>query len=135
MKLTYSIDELQNVAAGLIRNSHFKTWLFDAPMGAGKTTLIKAIARELGVKDMASSPTFSIVNEYRSVDDARLFHFDLYRLKNEEEAYDMGLDEYFDLNTWCMVEWPDQAPGILPDEVHRITITVLDETTRELKFE
>jgi len=135
MKLTYSIDELQSVAAGLVRNSRFKTWLFDAPMGAGKTTLIKAVARELGVREMASSPTFSIVNEYRTDDDNRFFHFDLYRLKNEEEAYDMGLDEYFDTDAWCMVEWPDQAPGILPDSVHRITINILDESTRELKFE
>lgn len=135
MKLTYSIDELQSVAAGLVRNSRFKTWLFDAPMGAGKTTLIKAVARELGVREMASSPTFSIVNEYRTDDDNRFFHFDLYRLKNEEEAYDMGLDEYFDMDAWCMVEWPDQAPGILPDSVHRITINILDESTRELKFE
>lgn len=135
MKVTYSIDELQNVAAGLVRDSRFKTWLFDAPMGAGKTTLIKAIARELGVREMASSPTFSIVNEYRTDDDCRFFHFDLYRLKNEEEAYDMGLDEYFDLDAWCMVEWPDQAPGVLPDSVHRITINILDESTRELKFE
>lgn len=135
MKVTYSIDELQNVAAGLVRDSRFKTWLFDAPMGAGKTTLIKAIAREFGVREMASSPTFSIVNEYRTDDDCRFFHFDLYRLKNEEEAYDMGLDEYFDLDAWCMVEWPDQAPGVLPDSVHRITINILDESTRELKFE
>lgn len=135
MKVTYSIDKLQSVAAGLVRDSRFKTWLFDAPMGAGKTTLIKAIARELGVREMASSPTFSIVNEYRTDDDCRFFHFDLYRLKNEEEAYDMGLDEYFDLDAWCMVEWPDQAPGVLPDSVHRITINILDESTRELKFE
>jgi len=135
MKLAYSIDELPSVAAGLVRNSRFKTWLFDAPMGAGKTTLIKAIARELGVTEMASSPTFSIVNEYCTGDDAPFFHFDLYRLKSEEEAYDMGLDEYFDSGTWCMVEWPEQAPGILPDSVHRITITILDENMRELKFE
>nr|WP_298005628.1 tRNA (adenosine(37)-N6)-threonylcarbamoyltransferase complex ATPase subunit type 1 TsaE [uncultured Flavobacterium sp.] len=134
MTIKYSINELEKVAQQLLANSRFKTWLFNAPMGAGKTTLIKTIAKELGVSDIANSPTFSIVNEYRSTKDT-IFHFDLYRLKNEEEAFDMGLDEYFYSNAWCFVEWPEVATAILPDEVHKVTLSIIDENTRELNFE
>lgn len=102
-------------------------------MGAGKTTLIKAIAKELGVSEMASSPTFSIVNEYSGTKD-KVYHFDLYRLKNEEEAYDMGLEEYFNENAWCFVEWPEMASNILPENVHTISISIIDEHARELNF-
>ncbi|RRA96948.1 tRNA (adenosine(37)-N6)-threonylcarbamoyltransferase complex ATPase subunit type 1 TsaE [Paenimyroides viscosum] len=134
MTVTYSIGELNNIAQQLIKNSTYKTWLFYAPMGAGKTTLIKALAKELGVSEMASSPTFSIVNEYLGTKD-KVYHFDLYRLKNEAEAYDMGLDEYFDENAWCFVEWPEMATSILPEKVHKLTITIIDENTRELNFD
>jgi len=133
MTITYSIDDLADVARKLIQNSTYKTWLFNAQMGAGKTTLIKELAKELGVNEMASSPTFSIVNEYLGTKD-KVYHFDLYRLKNEEEAYDMGLDEYFDENAWCFVEWPDLAQNILPENVHTVSITIVDEHTRELNF-
>lgn len=135
MKLQYSLNELEQVAKQLIAQSKYKTWLFHAPMGAGKTTLIKALAGTLGVKEMTSSPTFSVVNEYSGTDGAVLFHFDLYRLKGDAEALDMGLDEYFDQNAWCFVEWPDQAAGILPEDVHILSISILDEYTRALKFE
>jgi len=133
MTITYSIDDLADVARKLIQNSTQKTWLFNAQMGAGKTTLIKELAKELGVNEMASSPTFSIVNEYLGTND-KVYHFDLYRLKNEEEAYDMGLDEYFDENAWCFVEWPELAENILPENVHTVSITIVDEHTRELNF-
>lgn len=133
MTITYSIDDLADVARKLIQNSTHKTWVFNAQMGAGKTTLIKELAKELGVNEMASSPTFSIVNEYLGTND-KVYHFDLYRLKNEEEAYDMGLDEYFDENAWCFVEWPDLAQNILSENVHTVSITIVDEHTRELNF-
>lgn len=133
MTITYSINDLTNVARKLLETSIHKTWLFDAQMGAGKTTLIKALAKELGVHDMANSPTFSIVNEYLA-NNSKVYHFDLYRLKNEEEAYDMGLDEYFDENAWCFVEWPELASNMIPDTKHTVTISIIDENTRELKF-
>lgn len=133
MTITYSINDLADVACKLIQNSTNKTWLFNAPMGAGKTTLIKQLAKELGVNEMASSPTFSIVNEYLGTND-KVYHFDLYRLKNEEEAYDMGLNEYFDKDAWCFVEWPDLAQNILPENIHTLSITIVDEHTRELNF-
>ncbi|HUH26264.1 MAG TPA: tRNA (adenosine(37)-N6)-threonylcarbamoyltransferase complex ATPase subunit type 1 TsaE [Flavobacterium sp.] len=135
MTVTYAINDLNSVAKQLIEKSKHKTWLFDAPMGAGKTTLIKALVKQLGVEDVASSPTFSIVNEYKGIDNSRVFHFDFYRLENEEEAYDMGLDESFDDNNWCFVEWPNQAKNILPENAHKISIEILDEITRQLNFE
>lgn len=134
MKITYSLNGLNKVTQQLINKSTCKTWLFNAPMGAGKTTLIKALAKQLGVTDMANSPTFSIVNEYIGTNE-KVYHFDLYRLKNETEAFDMGLDEYFYQNAWCFVEWPNLAENILPDKFHTVTIEIIDEYTRELNFE
>ncbi|WCM42368.1 tRNA (adenosine(37)-N6)-threonylcarbamoyltransferase complex ATPase subunit type 1 TsaE [Flavobacterium sp. CBA20B-1] len=134
MTITYSIQNLDEVAKKLINSSTHKTWLFEAQMGAGKTTLIKALAKNLGVTDMANSPTFSIVNEYFG-DKGKVFHFDLYRLKNQEEAYDMGLDEYFTENVWCFVEWPEMAMDVIPDETHKVSIRIINEHTRELNFE
>lgn len=134
MTFTYNLNDINQIAQNLITNSKHKTWLFNAPMGAGKTTLIKALANHLGVTDMANSPTFSIVNEYVGNENT-VYHFDLYRLKNDQEAYDMGLDEYFYQNAWCFVEWPEMATSVLPTETHVITITIIDEHTRTLKFE
>lgn|SRR5690554_8208882 len=134
MVIRYTINEIENVAQQLIADSNYKTWLFTAPMGGGKTTLIKTLAKVLGVKEVATSPTFSIVNEYQATNDT-IFHFDLYRLNNEKEAFDMGLDEYFYNNNWCFVEWPQLIETIIPVQFHRITISIIDENTRELKFE
>jgi len=135
MVLQYSLQDLDQIASQLLENSQHKIWLFDAPMGAGKTTLIKALVKKLGVGSVANSPTFSIVNEYLTTNGSKVFHFDLYRLKNEEEAYDIGLDEYFDQNEWCFVEWPEYAQHLLPDQVHTLSIRIVDEDTRELNFE
>lgn len=133
MTVKYSINDLAQVAQQLLKESTSKVWLFNAPMGSGKTTLIKELAKELGVAEMASSPTFSIVNEYLGTND-KVYHFDLYRLQNEEELYAMGLEEYFNENAWCFVEWPDLAENMLPEKVHNLSITIIDENTRELNF-
>jgi len=134
MTITYSLHELEKVAQQLIQQSKHKTWLFNAPMGAGKTTLIKAISKQLGVDEMANSPTFSIVNEYLGTND-KIYHFDLYRLNSENEAYDIGLEDYFLNEAWCFVEWPEIANNLLPEDVHTISIQIVDENTRVLKFE
>lgn len=134
MTITYSISDLDKVAQQLIQTATNKVWLFNAEMGAGKTTLIKALCKYLGVDDLANSPTFSIVNEYRGIN-SKIYHFDLYRLNSEDEAYDIGLDEYFDDDAWCFIEWPEMARNILPDQVHTISINIIDEITRELNFE
>ena len=106
MEILFKLADIQNIAKAIINQSKHKVILFDGQMGAGKTTLIKALSKELGVIDVANSPTFSIVNEYKTETNQTVFHFDLYRLEEEEEAYDMGIDEYFDSGNWCFIEWP-----------------------------
>jgi tRNA threonylcarbamoyladenosine biosynthesis protein TsaE len=101
-------------------------------MGAGKTTLIKAIAKKLGVKDMASSPTFSLVNEYATEEGQVIYHFDLYRLNSEEEAYDMGIDEYFYSGNLCLIEWPEKTPNLIPLDHTAITIRQLQDDKRQV---
>lgn len=97
---------------------------FYGSMGAGKTTFIRALSRALGVEeDMANSPSFSIVNEYRSDTTAELiYHFDLYRLEDEDEALDLGIEDYFDSGALCLLEWPERIQGLLPDDTVSVTI-------------
>ena len=111
-----------------------KVLLFSGQMGAGKTTLIKEICRALGSADEISSPTFSIVNEYVGKN-GPLYHFDFHRLENEEEAYDIGAEEYFDSGNYCFIEWPEIVSNLLPskDEIFPIRIEVL-ETVRIFTF-
>ena len=99
--------------------------------GAGKTTFIKALCRSLGVGDRVSSPTFSLVNEYQA-HEGKVFHFDLYRIEEEQEALDFGIEEYWDLGAWCFVEWAERIPSLLPLHYTEVQLTVIDETTRSL---
>lgn len=120
-----------------------RVFAFDAPMGAGKTTFIRAVCEELGVEDMVTSPTFAIVNEYAVRSDTtkhltdtlgekpkRVYHFDLYRLKNIEELFDIGAEDYFYSGQPCFIEWPEMAAGLLPDDTLYIYIRVEDDGTR-----
>lgn len=109
-----------------------RVFLFYGEMGAGKTTFIQAICRELGVKTAVSSPTFAIVNEYEG-HDGPVFHFDFYRLKSEREAYDMGAEEYVDSGHYCLVEWPEKIEGLLPEKHITINITA-DQNLRKIKL-
>jgi tRNA threonylcarbamoyladenosine biosynthesis protein TsaE len=111
-----------------------KIFLFYGDMGAGKTTFIKALCAELGVVDDVTSPTFSIVNEYAG-SEAKVYHFDFYRLKNQEEALDMGYEEYFYSNNYCLIEWPEKIPDLLPPHYVRVTIEVTGQQTRHFGFE
>ena len=110
---------------------------FHGEMGAGKTTFINALARALGVEeDIANSPSFSIVNEYRSDTTAELiYHFDLYRLENLEEAMDIGVEDYFDSGAVCLIEWPDVVNDILPKDTVDVYVTVNDDGSRTLRLE
>lgn len=115
-----------------------KCYAFYAPMGAGKTTFIKALCEELGVEDVITSPTFAIVNEYTSGDasplkGAPIFHFDFYRIKKLEELYDMGAEEYFYSGCLCLMEWPELAEDILPAETHKIKITPQPDGSRVIE--
>jgi tRNA threonylcarbamoyladenosine biosynthesis protein TsaE len=109
---------------------------FYAPMGAGKTTFTTAVCRALGVEgDAVSSPTFSIVNEYRTKDGESIFHFDFYRINKIAEALDIGFYDYIDSGCLCLMEWPENVEDIIPDETVRVRISVDPDGTRVLSWE
>ncbi|GAA0720518.1 tRNA (adenosine(37)-N6)-threonylcarbamoyltransferase complex ATPase subunit type 1 TsaE [Aquimarina litoralis] len=131
MKIIYTLEELSKTAEEIIENATHKTLLFDAEMGVGKTTLIKEICKQLGVVDTISSPTYSLVNEYQGKEDT-IYHFDFYRIKQEEEAYDIGFEEYLDSNAWLFIEWPEKIANLLPNDSVKVKIELQDDGKRVL---
>ena len=130
-----SIDDLDRAAEEFVEIMGDETvYAFYGEMGAGKTTFINALSRALGVEqDATGSPSFSIINEYRSDTTAELiYHFDLYRLDNLEEAFDIGVEDYFDSGALCLLEWPERIEDILPDDTVKVDLKVLDNGSREL---
>jgi tRNA threonylcarbamoyladenosine biosynthesis protein TsaE len=125
MEITFSLDEIENTARTIAAENPNKVILFHGEMGAGKTTFIKQLAKELGVTEATSSPTFSLVNEYHTTNNQIVYHFDFYRLKNETEALDMGVDEYLYSGHWCFIEWAENIPNLIPDSHSVITIKEL----------
>ncbi len=109
-----------------------KVFLFYGSMGAGKTTFIRAICEELGVKESINSPTFAIINEYKAGDGSPIFHFDFYRINKEEEAYDFGYEDYFYSGKLCFVEWPEKIVNLLPEDATVVTITEQSDGSREV---
>lgn len=107
---------------------------FYGDMGAGKTTFIKNICLELGVPDIVNSPTFTIVNEYRTKNGEPIFHFDFYRINKPDEAYDIGIEEYFDSESLCLMEWPEKIEQILPPETLRVKISVQNDESRVISL-
>ena len=134
MEITFSLDEINTVARQILEENPNKVILFHGEMGVGKTTLIKALAKELGVNGVTSSPTFSLVNEYQTTNNQIVYHFDFYRLKVETEALDMGADEYFYSGHWCFIEWAEKIPNLIPDLHSVITITLLPDGKRSLSL-
>jgi len=132
MELQFSLDEINAAAANLIDQNPEKIILFNGEMGAGKTTFIKALVKKLGVSDATSSPTFSLVNEYLTTDNQIVYHFDMYRLKSENEAYDMGIDEYLYSGNWCFIEWAEKIPNLIPEAHSSVTIKVLSNGKRQM---
>ncbi|AWA30596.1 tRNA (adenosine(37)-N6)-threonylcarbamoyltransferase complex ATPase subunit type 1 TsaE [Flavobacterium magnum] len=132
MEIIFSLDEIGQAAQQVLARNPNKVILFNGSMGAGKTTLIKSLARQLGVTGATSSPTFSLVNEYEAADGHKVFHFDVYRLKSESEAYDMGMDDYLYSGEWCFIEWAEKIPTLVPQQHSVITISVLGDGTRRL---
>ncbi|MCF4101491.1 tRNA (adenosine(37)-N6)-threonylcarbamoyltransferase complex ATPase subunit type 1 TsaE [Gillisia sp. M10.2A] len=133
MTLTYELSEIDSIATALLSKVKSKTLLFYGEMGAGKTTLIKAIAKALGIQDIASSPTFSLVNEYES-EHGPVFHFDFYRIEDESEALDMGIEDYLNTNSWKLIEWPQKISKLLDSEVQKLELSVVDKNKRMLKI-
>ncbi len=133
--MQYKQAELQKIAKSIIATVSSKTLCFYGEMGAGKTTLIKALVHELGGADEASSPTFGIVNEYHKEDGSVLgYHFDFYRLNDETEALDLGFEDYLNQDVWIFIEWPEKIPSFLPEAMHQLKIEILDPTTREISI-
>lgn len=119
----FSVDELSVVAKSVLQFAgDKKVFAFYAEMGAGKTTLIKEICKQLGSHDNFSSPTYSIVNEYATSSFGKIYHIDLYRLKNLEEALDVGIEEYISGEHYCFIEWPELIEKLLPEDVVKIEI-------------
>ena len=118
----------------LVYAGNRKIFAFDGPLGSGKTTIIKAICRFFGALDTTSSPTFTIVNEYRIKGGNPLYHIDLYRIKKISEAFDIGIEEYLTGDSYCFIEWPGIVDEILPEETVRINISVGENEERVLRF-
>ncbi|VVV02109.1 tRNA threonylcarbamoyladenosine biosynthesis protein TsaE [Mesonia oceanica] len=133
MEITYNIEELPKIAQKIIEVSSSKTLLFYGEMGAGKTTLIKELVKQLGSSDRVSSPTFSLVNEYL-INNSYIYHFDFHRINHEEEAYDIGFEEYLDNNNWIFIEWPEKIKNLLPQNKTTISIIKKSDKTRKISI-
>ncbi len=132
----YSLKDISRVVVELIKEGKDQNiWLFYGNLGAGKTPLIKAICRHLGVQDrLLSSPTFSIINEY-PVATGKIFHLDFYRINNETEIFDLGVEEYFDSGHLCLIEWPERLGSLVPDRYFKIVITDSGRDSRIIEYE
>jgi len=125
--------DLQSAARDLIKyTGENKILAFYGAMGSGKTTLIKAVCEVLGAADIVTSPTFTLVNEYKTLSGQSLYHFDFYRIKKTEEVFDFGIEEYFASDSYCFMEWPELVEEILPSETVRIRIEVCKDEQRIL---
>jgi tRNA threonylcarbamoyladenosine biosynthesis protein TsaE len=130
-----SIEELPKIAAEFLSAfSSSRIFAFHGDLGAGKTTFIKVLCEQLGVKDAMSSPSFSLVNEYRDEKNNPVYHFDLYRLKSPQEAFDIGMEEYLYSGNYCFVEWPERAIEILPEDTVHVHIRE-ENGSREIKVD
>ena len=130
-----SLDEIDKVAEDFIQyisesDLESNIFAFYGKMGAGKTTFIKAICKALGVKDIVNSPTFTIINEYKSSRGFPIYHFDFYRINKLQEAYDIGTEDYFAGNGLCLIEWPEKIAEILPEDHIKVTITTNPDLSR-----
>lgn len=131
MTITYSLEELSDIAEQVIAHTTNKIISFDGDMGVGKTTLIKQICKQLGVQDGITSPTYSLVNEYEG-DEGPIYHFDFYRIEDEEEAYHIGFEEYLESGSWIFIEWPDRVKNILPLDIATVKIVLAEDGKRRI---
>ncbi|MDN3493756.1 tRNA (adenosine(37)-N6)-threonylcarbamoyltransferase complex ATPase subunit type 1 TsaE [Winogradskyella bathintestinalis] len=133
IEYTYHIVDIDKIAASVFKHLDSKTVLFKGDMGSGKTTFINALLKVMQSDDVATSPTFSIVNEYNLPSD-KVFHFDFYRIESVEEAYGFGIEDYLNSNNWLFMEWPERIEELIPENIETITITTLENQKRNLKL-
>lgn len=134
MEITYTLSQVDNVAAQIIAERSSSTLLFYGDMGAGKTTLIKALCTALDVQNSVKSPSFSIVNEYVTLQEGLIYHFDFYRIDSEEEVLDIGFDQYLDTASWIFIEWPEKIGTFLPKNSQKVQLYRLSENERKIVF-
>ena len=133
--MTYTLDNIQEAAKSIIGKNNSKILCLYGEMGAGKTTLTKALVQELGGTDEVNSPTFGFVNEYHLKSGKVLgYHFDFYRLNDETEALDLGFEDYLNQDVWIFIEWPEKIPSFLPEDAMDLHIKIVDMQTREIHF-
>lgn len=134
MQQKYTLKEIPKIAKEIIATVDCKILLFNGEMGVGKTTLIKEIVKQLGVTELANSPTFSLVNEYLTNDSVTIYHFDFYRINSETEIYDIGVEDYFDSDAWCFIEWGEKVENLLPLDIVNINIATISDTERTIEI-
>ena len=132
MLITYELSDINAISNLLIQDFSTKVIRIDGDMGAGKTTLISSLCKSLGVKETISSPTFSLVNTYH-IGNEKIYHFDFYRLKNENEAIDFGLEEYLESGNICFMEWAEKISSHLPLEYDHYILNIVDEKYRKIE--
>ncbi|GIJ94048.1 tRNA (adenosine(37)-N6)-threonylcarbamoyltransferase complex ATPase subunit type 1 TsaE [Capnocytophaga stomatis] len=133
MEITYSLSEIDKIARQIIPLLSSKVVIFEGSMGMGKTTLIKSLVKALGINDVAASPTFGLVNHYEN-DDNTVYHFDFYRIEREEEAFDIGFEEYLYSGAWCFIEWAERVSSYLPERYTTLEFEWIDADRRKLKI-
>ncbi|GIM52106.1 tRNA (adenosine(37)-N6)-threonylcarbamoyltransferase complex ATPase subunit type 1 TsaE [Capnocytophaga cynodegmi] len=133
MEITYSLSEIDAVAQQILPLLSSKVVVFEGSMGMGKTTLIKSLVKVIAIDDVTGSPTFGLVNHYES-DDNIVYHFDFYRIEHEEEAFDIGFEEYLYSGAWCFIEWAERVSSYLPERYTTIEIQWIDTDKRKLKI-
>ena len=135
MEKNFKLNELPEVAKEFIASiGDDRVFLFDGEMGAGKTTFIAEVCRQLGADDDFGSPTFSLVNEYADTQGNPIYHFDLYRIESPQEALNMGAEEYFNSGNLCLVEWPDRLGPLTPENARTVNLYVNPDDSRTIRF-
>ena len=135
MELQYSLNEIDTIVSEMIIPKIVNNIIcLEGKMGSGKTTFIKSICNNLNVVDRVSSPTFSIINEYKTVNENFIYHFDFYRIKNKEEALNLGIEEYFYSSNLCLIEWGSKIETLIPESKHKINLNYIDDIHRKLIF-
>jgi len=128
-----ALSDLSDVAQQILEAQIHPVNVLDAPMGSGKTTLCNELVKAWGSEDAGSSPTFALIEEHYGPK-GTLYHVDAYRIEDEEEALDMGIDEYFDSKNWCLIEWPENIENLLPLEALKIELTILEDQQRNIQI-